>query len=262
MTITSDIIALAKSQVGYHEGQGSSGNWDNIQKYSEQVPSLTWSDGQPWCATFVSWLATKTTGAGSLFPITASCSDGVAWFQNKKRWSDYPAIGAQVFYGSGGGSHTGIVYDYDDTYIYTVEGNTNDNGSAEGDGVYLKQRVRTDAYVYGYGYPEYPEGIKSADPAWASVAPKPVPTPTPVYAPFPGANFFYIGRTSALVTELGKALVRAGWTGYKFGPGPVFTWTDKRAVQWFQEKQGWTGSDADGIPGPVTWKLLKVAQPK
>lgn len=88
------------------------------------------------------------------------------------------------------------------------------------------------------------------------------PKPTPVYAPFPGPKYFHIGRTSKLVTELGKALVRAGYKGYKQGPGPVFTAADRRGVQWFQQKQGWTGSDADGYPGPETWKRLKVAQPK
>ena len=41
-----------------------------------------------------------------------------------------------------------------------------------------------------------------------------------------------------------------------------FTLADKRAVTWFQKKQGWTGSDADGYPGPETWKRLKVASPK
>lgn len=88
------------------------------------------------------------------------------------------------------------------------------------------------------------------------------PTPTPVYAPFPGDKYFFYGRTSALVTEVGKALVRAGYKGYKIGPGPVFGPADRRGVQWFQQQQGWTGSDADGHFGPVTWKLLKVAQPK
>ena len=86
--------------------------------------------------------------------------------------------------------------------------------------------------------------------------------PSPVYAPFPGASYFRIGRTGKLVTELGKALVRAGYKGYKVGPGPVFTAADKKAVQWFQRKQGWSGADADGVPGPETWKRLKVAKPK
>lgn len=88
------------------------------------------------------------------------------------------------------------------------------------------------------------------------------PKPAPVYAPYPGDRYFYIGRTSKLVTELGKALVKAGYKGYKVGPGPVFTPADRRAVKWFQQKQGWTGSDADGIPGRETWKRLKVAKPK
>lgn len=86
--------------------------------------------------------------------------------------------------------------------------------------------------------------------------------PKPVYAPFPGDKYFHYGRTSKLVTEVGKALVRAGYKGYKVGPGPVFGPADRKGVQWFQRKQGWTGSDADGRFGPETWKRLKVAQPK
>lgn len=85
--------------------------------------------------------------------------------------------------------------------------------------------------------------------------------PTPIYAPFPGVSFFKLGRTSKLITSMGQALVRAGYKGYKQGPGPVFTTADKKAVQWFQKKQGWSGPDADGIPGPETWKRLKVAPP-
>ena len=88
------------------------------------------------------------------------------------------------------------------------------------------------------------------------------PKPTPVYAPHPGASFFRLGRRHPLITELGRACVRAGYKGYRQGPGPTFTLADKRAVTWFQKKQGWTGSDADGIPGPETWKRLKVARPK
>lgn len=86
--------------------------------------------------------------------------------------------------------------------------------------------------------------------------------PAPVYAPFPGDKYFFYGRTSKLVTEVGKALVRAGYKGYKVGPGPTFGPADRRGVKWFQEKQGWSGTDADGHFGPETWKRLKVAIPK
>lgn len=86
--------------------------------------------------------------------------------------------------------------------------------------------------------------------------------PTPHYAPYPGDKYFFIGRTSKLVTELGKALVKAGYKGYKQGPGPIFSPADHKAVKWFQQKQGWSGEDADGTPGRETWKRLKVAPPK
>lgn len=91
---------------------------------------------------------------------------------------------------------------------------------------------------------------------------KPTPRPTPVYAPFPGDKYFYYGRTSKLVTEVGKALVRAGYKGYKVGPGPVFGPADRRGIKWFQQNTPQLAGDADGHFGPLTWKLLKVAQPR
>jgi hypothetical protein len=169
VTITvADVLGVAKSQVGTQETRND-GHWVNDSKYNKWYgPIPGYARGgmdYPWCAVFVAWVADKA-GAASLYPKTAGCETAVAWFKNKNRFSEYPAIGAQVFYGSGGGSHTGLVYAYDATYIYTVEGNTNTSGSAEGDGVYLKKRSRKDAYVYGYGYPAYPAGIVTADPTW------------------------------------------------------------------------------------------------
>lgn len=82
--------------------------------------------------------------------------------------------------------------------------------------------------------------------------------PKPVYAPFPGAGYFKVGRNSSLVTAVGKRLVANGYKGYKVGPGPKWSEADRKGVEWFQRKQGWTGSDADGYPGPETWRRLKV----
>lgn len=166
-----DVIRVAKSQVGYHEGY-SGGHWTNYQKFSPAVPGLEWSQNQAWCATFAAWSFQEAGMPKGSYPVTASCAAGVAWWKNAKRWSEYPAVGAQVFFGPGGGSHTGLVYAYDATYIYTVEGNTNTSGSAEGDGVYLKKRSRKDAYVYGYGYPAYAAGIVTADPTWKNPTPE------------------------------------------------------------------------------------------
>lgn len=76
---------------------------------------------------------------------------------------------------------------------------------------------------------------------------------------FPGADAFSIGSRHPAVKILGERLVIHGWTGYKSGPGVPMSETDKAGVKWFQEKQGWTGTGADGIPGPQTWKRLMAA---
>lgn len=94
--------------------------------------------------------------------------------------------------------------------------------------------------------------------AMAVWAGKPVAKPSPVYAPFPGTNFFKLGRKSPLITAMGKRLVAEGYKGYKKGPGPEFTTADKAAYGWWQKKLGYRGKDADGIPGPTSWAKLRV----
>lgn len=160
------VLQLAQSQVGYHEGR-SDGHWNNRQKYSRQMSSLAWSDGQPWCAVFVNWCLAQAGIAVPAGAVTASCAAGVAAYKKAGRFTEYPVVGAQVFYGAGGGSHTGVVLRYDDDEVWAVEGNTNTSGSAEGDGVYVKRRLRRDAYVYGYGIPYYEnDTADTPDPRW------------------------------------------------------------------------------------------------
>jgi hypothetical protein len=244
----------ANSQVGVHESF-SGGHWDNGQKYSDEVPGLEWSDFKAWCATFASWVFLKSHGTPNVdFPVTATVFDAMNWYKSKGRWSEYPAIGAQVIYGVNGNAHTGIVISYDDNYIYTVEGNTNDNGSVEGDGVYKKTRARRDDFVHGYGYPFYPEGITSADPAWN----KSVPTVTP----FPGKDYFKVGQSNKYVLDLDNCLVRKGYTRFNDGngyqPSTYYSEYTRLNVQAFQRAQGWSGSDADGFPGAETWRRLHL----
>jgi hypothetical protein len=166
MYTVQSVIQLANSQLSYHEGQ-KGGHWNNIQKYSEQLPGFSWSDGKAWCATFAQWCFWQ---AGIVVPPgaqSASCAAAVAAYKKAGRFTEYPVTGAQVFYGPGGGSHCGIVIGWDAANEHAIEGNTNADGSAEGDGVYLKLRQRTSAYVYGYGLPYYPHDTASTpDPHW------------------------------------------------------------------------------------------------
>ncbi|MDV9202701.1 peptidoglycan-binding protein, partial [Streptomyces sp. Wh19] len=74
---------------------------------------------------------------------------------------------------------------------------------------------------------------------------------------FPGAGKFGPGASNAYVTRLGRMLVeRGGKRLYRVGPGPGWGEADRRATQAFQRAQGWKGKEADGIPGPDTWRLL------
>lgn len=179
------LLDIAYGEIGTREGIDSAGNWNNDQKYSKELPGFAWSNYQPWCDTFVAWCFWKAglTSALDTVPGNAAIeaqSAGVAvsyqaWL-DAGRFTEYPTKGAQVIYGKD--KHTGICLDWDGTYVWAIEGNTNDSGSAEGNGVYLKKRLRTDAYVTGYGVPLFPDGvIISADPKWHH--PDPIVRPDP-----------------------------------------------------------------------------------
>jgi hypothetical protein len=113
-------------------------------------------------------------------------------------------------------------------------------------------RVQTTPYAYWtnsskyipYRYKYLAGGGSSAPPAKSSDA-------------FPGAAAFGPGANNANVTRLGTMLVgRGARKYYKVGPGPKWSSADKNATAAFQRAQGWSGGDADGLPGPTTWSYL------
>lgn len=156
------VTRVARSQLGYHEGKSGT-HWNNVQKYA---PFLGFANGLAWCDTFVNWCFVMTGIQVPPGVRSAGCAVSVNAYKKANRFSYYPLVGGQVFFGPNGGSHTGLVYKFDDTYIYTCEGNTNTTGSAEGDGVYERKHLRKDTYVYGYGVPYYLGILSSADPKW------------------------------------------------------------------------------------------------
>lgn len=173
------IIAMARSQIGVREGY-SNGHWNNDQKYSKELPGFAWSNRQAWCDTFVAWVFWKCALLNILKPPSAGVWTSYQGWLKAGRFTEYPTLGAQVIFGRN--VHTGIVVAYDANYIWTVEGNTNDTGSAEGNGVYERRRNRRDSQITGYGVPQFPDGvIVSADPHW-NTAGGAVPVPAPAGA--------------------------------------------------------------------------------
>lgn len=115
------LINVAKKEIGNNESDGTHMKYETYMGFS---------GNEPWCAMFVSWCANQAGFIDSgIIPKYAYCSDGVSWFQSKnafhKEGSGYtPQPGDIVFFGPGGGSHTGIVVKSDANNVYTIEGNT------------------------------------------------------------------------------------------------------------------------------------------
>lgn len=64
------------------------------------------------------------------------------------------------------------------------------------------------------------------------------------------------------ITALGKALMDKGFgRHYAEGPGPRWSQADQRNYADFQRSLGFTGADADGIPGPVSLRKLLAPAP-
>lgn len=147
------VYAQLQSQVGYHEGA------NNYNIYADYVGV---PNNDAWCTTFLSW-GFKKAGYSALCLMSDYSVDQLNWYSARNRLSYYPALGAPVWLGPGGGDHTAFVYAYDADNIYTVEGNWDDQ-------VQLMVRPRRTSgpggiSPYAYGVPAYAEGSITADPA-------------------------------------------------------------------------------------------------
>ncbi|MFF4271954.1 peptidoglycan-binding protein [Streptomyces sp. NPDC001536] len=74
---------------------------------------------------------------------------------------------------------------------------------------------------------------------------------------FPGRKYFVSGASNKYVLQLGKQLVKKGFGDhYKVGPSTTWGEADQLNVRAFQKSRKELRGDADGNPGPLTWRLL------
>ncbi|MFJ3878078.1 peptidoglycan-binding protein [Streptomyces sp. NPDC090077] len=92
-----------------------------------------------------------------------------------------------------------------------------------------------------------------------SAAGSTAPPPKPSYEPFPGAGFFTSGRRSPIIAAMHARLEAVGCNRYQSTlDKDVWGSGDKASYAAWQRKLGYSGSDADGIPGPTSWNRLQV----
>lgn len=170
----SKVIDIALGEVGYLEKKSNS-NLDsktanagsaNYTKYGRDMHKLypsVMDFPAAWCDAFVDWCFQKAYGVsnakgllgGNFNDYTPSSAQ---LYKNKGAWGTKPRKGAQIFFkNSTRICHTGLVYDFDSKYVYTVEGNTSGASGviANGGGVCKKKYALTNSKIAGYGYPNY-----------------------------------------------------------------------------------------------------------
>lgn len=141
------VADIYRSQIGVRELTGH----NDGKRVEEYLRSCGLAKGNPWCAAFLTWTykqagikAIVSGYAPNWFPVkhviytrgsksntTPATADAFGiWFQNKGRIA-----------------HVGFIDEWTGgNFAITVEGNTNEAGSREGDGVYRKRRLKSQVY--------------------------------------------------------------------------------------------------------------------
>ncbi len=222
-----DVIAVAASQMGYLEGDDSSGYTGEVGGYSNYTEygyymGLSGGASHAWCAAFCSWVfyAAEVTDTDGYYYDTNS---GNIWADTYvPDWSNYlisqgryryaetfrssynysqglyiPQPGDLVFFATsyedypGYEGHIGLVAYSDGTYVYTLEGNTSsqDGVESEGGGAFFKKYSLYSDSLAGFGVMPYEkvEGLPEIDYTGAN------PTPG-LYTNIVGSKGVYRGK--------------------------------------------------------------------
>lgn len=254
------LIDIANAEVGYLEKETNS-NLDNKTanagdenwtKYARDLNKAGYyngnKNGYAWCDVFVDWCHWMAADKDPKEAQRVICQTGAYgagcvyssdYYRAKGRYGKEPKIGAQIFFGKNDDEyHTGIVYSFDNSRVYTIEGNTSGNSGVidNGGGVFKKSYNRNYYEINGYGYPLY-EGEDL----------------TPVST---GRQMLSIGDSGAEVKKLQEDLISLGYTCGHYGADGDFGDATKNAVIAFQRKNN---LDDDGIVGPDTYAALDKA---
>jgi len=192
MNTVDKVIKIAMQEVGYLEksktayqknpsiiyektsGAGS----DNITKYGFEMHKIypgVMDFPAYWCDAFVDWCFYKAYGVttaksllGGNFDDYTVASAGM--YAKHNALDKIPSIGAQVFFTKNGKRstcyHTGLVYNIDNNYFYTIEGNTSSIDSVvRNGGCVAKKKYLISKYngIALFGHPKYDNELKDLE---------------------------------------------------------------------------------------------------
>lgn len=136
------VIDIASDEIGVIEHGGN----NRGKRVEEYLAAAALPPGNPWCAAFVAWVLKKAgipIDPKKGWPLTGYCPHVETWAKQRGILYTAPARGdAFLLYDAEGPFHIGFVEKVrTDGFVDTIEGNTNDGGSADGDGVYRRRRA-------------------------------------------------------------------------------------------------------------------------
>ena len=168
-----DIVAVARSQLGYQEG-GSvnqlSGEVHGSVNFTEYG---SWYGMQDmWCAMFVSWCAERAGISADTVPSHCNTPEGLSWFAGRglaytraevqsRKYT--PKAGDLVYFKSSRNAkttnHVGIVTGYANNRLYTIEGNTGAAGKFTSGGMVVELSYPiSNTYIVFICSPTYESG--------------------------------------------------------------------------------------------------------
>ena len=288
MATASEVIKIALNEVGYLEKTSNANLYNktanagknNYTKYAYEMDTKYSGfyngkkNGFAWCDVWTDWCFVTAFGVEKAKELLcqpskslgAGCKYSMDYYKNKGQLHSKAAVGDQIFfYNSKKTSiaHTGLVYNVDKSYVYTVEGNTSSaSGVVANGGAVAKKKYKLNyALIAGYGRPKYDKEVMVYKPTvleWQNAAMA------------DGFKFHKYGADGQWGSECEgvakKAICKKQIVGYKnknltkivqksvgVDADGLFGNNTKNAVITYQKNNGLT---ADGIVGINTWKHI------
>ena len=147
-------LAVAMTQVGVKEATGKNDGVE-VEAY---LASTGLGKGHPWCAAFCHYAyrgCDTILTPKHLFARAAHWNrpENRVWqrggWKYEREWTRISQDGDLfgLFYNNlNRVGHVGFIHNEDEKYLLTVEGNTGSGGEREGDGVYLRTRLKSSVY--------------------------------------------------------------------------------------------------------------------
>jgi peptidoglycan hydrolase-like protein with peptidoglycan-binding domain len=140
--VVEEAVRVALTQNGVMEDPVGSNRGTQVDAYNRTagVPVASY-----WCMSFVYWCFVQAAARGGKpnpMPQTAYCPYLYSWGRQHGKLVNTPARG-DIFLvkgGPNGHSHTGLVTGVSGSRFDSIEGNTNNDGSSNGIGVFVRSR--------------------------------------------------------------------------------------------------------------------------